>query len=68
MTNFAPRTWTWGNKDNAGLPVTIEVSEVGAHTLHLWQREDGFRLDRILLTTDSGYNPTGDGPPESLSQ
>jgi hypothetical protein len=68
VTDFAPRIWAWGNKDNAGLPVTIEVSEAGVHTLHLWQREDGFRLDRIMLTTDNGYNPTGDGPSESPIQ
>ena len=46
-------------------PVTTNVTEAGLHTLHIWQREDGLRLDRILLTTDDGYIPTGEGPPES---
>jgi RHS repeat-associated protein len=35
------------------------------HTLRVWAREDGVRLDRILLTTDDEYVPEGSGPPES---
>jgi hypothetical protein len=67
LTGFAPRQWDWATKrsDEQGIPVTIEVVETGLHTLSVQMREDGLRLDRILLTTDSGYNPTGDGPPES---
>jgi hypothetical protein len=65
LTGFTPRKWSWANGDAQGGVVTIEMVEPGLHTLHLWQREDGLRLDRILLTTDSNYNPTGDGPPES---
>jgi hypothetical protein len=65
LTGFAPRTWSWANNDGQNNPVTIEITEPGVHTLHLWMREDGLRLDRILLTIDSGYNPVGSGPPES---
>ena len=67
---FAPQAWQWANSDLQlpGSPVTINVTEAGLHTLHLWIREDGLRLDRILLTTDSGYNPIGNGPPESSIQ
>jgi hypothetical protein len=50
---------------HSGGVATIEITEPGLHTLHLWQREDGLRVDRIVLTTNSGYNPTGDGPVES---
>ena len=28
-------------------------------------REDGFALDKILLSSDSAFNPTGIGPAES---
>ena len=41
------------------------ISTPGLHTIRLWQREDGLRLDRIVLTTDSGYIPSGSGPFES---
>lgn len=65
LTGFAPGEWNWANNDNQGGVTTIEVTEPGLHTLHLWQREDGLRVDRILLTTDAGYNPINHGPPES---
>jgi uncharacterized repeat protein (TIGR01451 family) len=67
LTGFAPQAWQWANSDVqlSSNPVTINVTEAGLHTLHLWQREDGLRLDRILLTRDDSYIPTGDGPPES---
>ncbi len=65
LTGFAPRTWSWANSNPQDTLATIEVTEPGLHTLHLWQREDGLRLDRILLTTDNDYNPIGNGPVES---
>lgn len=51
VTGFDPRTWSWTKADVEGSPATIEVTEPGVHTLQLWLREDGLRLDRILLTT-----------------
>jgi len=30
-------------------------------------REDGFQVDKIILTTDEGFVPTGTGPAESQS-
>ncbi len=65
LTGLTPRMWDWANTDTQSNPVTIEITQPGLHTLHLWQREDGIRLDRIVLTTASEYTPTGDGPPES---
>ena len=64
-TGFVPGTWSWANRTTSSGFVTITVTEPGLHTLYLWKREDGLRLDRIVLTTNNGYNPTGDGPPES---
>lgn len=37
----------------------------GAHVIELRRREDGHRVDRILLTTDADYVPGGVGPAES---
>ena len=57
-TGFA---W-WSVKDGAGRP-TIRVCSRGRHGVNLWMREDGARVDRILLTTNPGYTPST--PPES---
>ncbi len=61
-----------GNNDNTGDTNvwiwkslgTMEVS-AGLHTFNLRRRESAFKVDRIVLTTDSSYIPTDDGPPES---
>jgi hypothetical protein len=64
MTGFSKMKWAWWNKNQAGVPVTIEIpeAETGLHTFKIWLAEDGFRLDRILLTLDDDYIPTGSGP------
>jgi len=65
LTGFSPRAWSWANINSEGGLATLEITTPGVHRLYLWQREDGLRLDRIVLTTNSSYNPTGSGPPES---
>ncbi len=66
LTEFPPRKWGWFNKNNAAdVPITFNIDQPGLHTLRVWQREDGLLLDRIVLSTNSGYNPSGDGPVES---
>ena len=44
------------------------IQSSGFHAPTLWLREDGIRLDRLLLTTDTTYLPTGFGPVESVRQ
>lgn len=50
MTGFAPNQWTWTSQQISGAATgtagvaTINVTEPGFHTLHIWQREDGLRL------------------------
>jgi hypothetical protein len=58
--------WYWCNATMDGPVATINVPSAGAHTVSVYQREDGFRVDRLLLTPDSSYVPTGQGPPENL--
>ena len=60
ITGFMPRIWDWAT-DSTG----VGVAEPGLHSLHIWQREDGLRLDRILLTTDNNFIPISNGPLES---
>jgi hypothetical protein len=67
LTGFAPRTWDWANETMGGSTAVLEINEAGVHTLHLWIREDGLQIDRILLTRDETYRPIGNGPPESSS-
>jgi hypothetical protein len=45
------------------ISATFEVDEPGLYILHIWAREDGLKLDRLVLTVDSGYEPLGFGPP-----
>jgi hypothetical protein len=50
--------WVW---KNAG---TVSVTS-GKHVFNLRRRERGYSVDRILLTTNSTYTPSGQGPAES---
>jgi len=58
-------TWTWSRDTMDGVSATINVASTGVHTLNLWMREDGFVADKIVLTTNVNYAPSGLGPTES---
>jgi hypothetical protein len=55
--------WNWMGKLFSGGRATLEVPSAGEHTVHLWMREDGFHLDRVVVTADAAYTPAGTGPP-----
>lgn len=38
----------------------------GTHTIRLRARENGYAVDRLIVTTDPLLTPTGDGPAETL--
>ncbi|RZK16371.1 MAG: hypothetical protein EOO43_14560, partial [Flavobacterium sp.] len=40
----------------------------GKHELVLWNREEGSRIDKFLITSDPGYVPEGMGTSNSLSE
>ncbi len=65
VTGFKPQSWSWAGRTLQDTPVSFMITDPGLHTLNLWIREDGLRLDRILLTVDDTYLPTGVGPAES---
>ncbi len=48
-----------------GPVATVVIPSAGVHTVSVWMREDGMRLDRVILTTDPAFVPTAAGPPES---
>jgi hypothetical protein len=56
---------TWSKSTMDGPVATIVVSTPGVHTINIWMREDGFRLDKIVLTTNANATYSGAGPAES---
>lgn len=50
-------TWGWVTK-------SVVIDEVGVHLVSLMAREDGFRVDKLVIST-SPVAPTGNGPVES---
>ncbi len=60
--------WVWANTNRQGQRAALEVGQPGVHTVNVWMREDGFLLDRILLTQDSDFEPEGEGPPPTFQQ
>ena len=57
--------WVWTkHRKYAAEDAQLEVTS-GQRTIHLWMREDGVAIDKVLLTDDGSYTPTGEGPPES---
>jgi len=58
-------TWTWSRDTMDGVSATINVTTAGVHTLNLWMREDGFVVDKIVLSTNVNYVPSGTGQAQS---
>jgi hypothetical protein len=57
--------WVWTKDTMDGVPAEFDVPSTGVHTVNIWMREDGARIDKIVLTTSASYTPTGMGPDES---
>jgi Ca2+-binding RTX toxin-like protein len=60
--DYFPAGWNWSNSTRDGARATINVQSAGINTFNLWMREDGLAVDKIILTTDANYRPTGEGP------
>ena len=50
--------WNWSNTVQGGGAAQIVVPTTGTHTINVWMREDGIKLDRILLTSDATFHAT----------
>ena len=57
-------SFSWRSSTKSVRP-GLEVDSPGVHSIDLWMREDGVRIDRLLLTTDREYVPFD--PEESIS-
>jgi hypothetical protein len=58
--------YSWHKNTMDNVDATINITAAGLHTINVWMREDGFVIDKILLTTNAAYVPTGTGPAESI--
>jgi hypothetical protein len=58
-------TYGWTKNTLDGVVATINVTTIGIHTVNVWMREDGTVVDKLLLTTNASYTPTGTGPTQS---
>jgi hypothetical protein len=54
--------WGWTNSTMDGPVATLSISQTGIQSLHIWMREDGALIDRIILTQNASYVPTSSGP------
>jgi hypothetical protein len=58
-------TWVRGIDATADGRSKFEVTTTGVHTINFWMREDGQIVDKMLITTDPNFTPSGAGPAES---
>lgn len=64
LNGFNTNNWLWSNTSTL-LVRTVHVPSVGVHSLNLWMREAGFIADKLVVTRDPNYIPSGMGPNES---
>ena len=57
------RAWGWRDSTNLG-KVKLEVPSAGIHTVNVFMREDGVKMDKIVVKKSAG-NGSGMGPAES---
>lgn len=67
LTGFG-REWGWSRLTMSDTLASLPLSDSSPYTLDLWMREDGLRLDRVLLVSDTMTTPTGLGPAGSPFQ
>ncbi len=44
---------------------TIDVARTGVQSLHIWMREEGTFVDKVILTPSRKFTPVGSGPQQS---
>jgi glycosidase len=49
--------WFWAHTNPAGVAAAFSVASTGTHTVNVWMREDGARVDRIAVITDPNFEP-----------
>jgi CubicO group peptidase (beta-lactamase class C family) len=59
----SPNKWAWYRHGTK-----LSFASAGQHTLSIRRGDRGYKIDRILLTKNSSYTPSGNGPAESARQ
>jgi hypothetical protein len=59
------KSLSWSRNTMDGQLATVDVATVGVHTVNIWMREDGFVFDKLVVTSNRSYAPSGGGPAES---
>jgi probable HAF family extracellular repeat protein len=55
--------WGWTNIITGSSRATFDVNEAGIHTVNMYVGQGGFRLDKIVLTTNASYTPNSPSDP-----
>ncbi len=63
----ASNTWRWQQIVGSSKRLQFNVAAAGAVTLNVWMREDGVLLDKLLVTRDAAYVPSGIGPVQTVA-
>lgn len=61
ITLSKQRQWVWSRRAVSGMG-TLDIPITGLHFVSVWMRDDGFRLDKLVLTSDPEYEPLDKGP------
>src|SRR5690606_38079265 len=61
-------TLNWSRNTMDGPVASMVISSRGVHVVNVWMREDGFSLDKLILSTNPNFVPTGNGPTESTRE
>ena len=64
--NAGSTSWAWENQVG-GTVVSMNVPSAGNHTLNIWMREDGVKIDKLILSDNPSFTPSGLGGPESAA-
>ena len=66
--------WTWASKqrtkeEHCGVPyqIYLDIEKTGVHEIQFSMREDGFEMDKFILTQNKDFEPSEEGP-TSFSQ
>lgn len=55
---FFPGEFSWlGGLHESGNRTVLQIDSAGKHSVTFWMREDGFRLEKFLVTSNAGFIP-----------
>ena len=57
-----PDGWNWSRNTRSGSVASLNVVNAGVNVVNFWMREDGFAIDKFVVTSDPNFVPSGFGP------